>query len=502
VLLQPSGDAGSVAATLCRLQVEGEGISPLDLRSTPAWNECSARIARARRNTCDDRHRTHFTSVATMPYVQPGVQHRAEGSPPGLLGRSRVQLDRYARQLGPGLITGAADDDPSGICTYTQMGAAFGYQLAWTMLFSLPFMIAIQEICARISCTSGRGIADNLRRHYPKSIGVATTALLASANTLNLGADLGAIGASVHLLVGGRHAALYTIAAGVFCACAEVYFPYKPYAASLKWLTLSLFAYVAVAAVVRVPWHEALLCTFVPRVPGRAAITTLLAGLGTTISPYLFFWQASQEREERLQSHGQPALMHPATAVSQFGRIRIDTQTGMAFSNLIALFIIYAAAATLHPAGVTTVAIAADAAEALRPIAGAYASAVFAAGVIGTGLLAVPVLAGGVAYAASETFRWTEGLNLRLSQARAFYGTIALSTAVGIALNFTGITPMRSLFWCAVLNGIIAAPLMALIMLLAANGRVMGRLTLSRTMRLTGWVATLLMALASLLLVL
>ncbi len=401
------------------------------------------------------------------------------------------------RRLGPGLITGAADDDPSGIATYSQVGAQFGYGLAWTMLFSLPFMIVIQEISGRIGAVTGRGIAENLRRHYRPWLVFTVVPLLLAANVINLGADLGAMGAAVALLVGGNPR-LYTVLFGILCVVAEVFLSYAIYAGVLKWLTLSLFAYVAVVLTVHVPWGTALFATFVPHLSfGAGQAMALVAVLGTTISPYLFFWQSALEVEEKLKRRAPPLCVTPRLAAPQFARIRADTVIGMTVSNLVAICIIYATAATLHATGITDIQTSSQAAEALRPIAGELTFAVFAAGIVGTGLLAVPVLAGSAAYAVSEAFRWRHGLDRRLFQAKSFYAVIAVATMAGVALNFTRLDPVKALYWSAVVNGVLAAPVMAVIMLIAANGRIMGRLTLPRTMLAAGWFATCVMAAAS-----
>ncbi len=401
------------------------------------------------------------------------------------------------RRLGPGLITGAADDDPSGIATYSQVGAQFGYGLAWTMLFSLPFMIVIQEISARIGCVTGLGIAENLRRHYGPWLVRGIVSLLLVANVINLGADLGAMGAALALLLGGP-SRLYTIGFGILCVVAEVFISYGAYSALLKWLTLSLFAYVAVVFTVHVPWDQALLATIVPHLTfGAGEATALVAVLGTTISPYLFFWQASLEVAERRRRGGTPLSLEPESAQPELRRIRADTVIGMGMSNLIAIFIIFATAATLHASGVTEIQTSSQAAEALRPIAGAFTFAVFGAGIIGTGLLAVPVLAGSAAYALAETFEWREGLDRTLLQAKSFYAAVAIATMAGVGLNFTALDPVRALYWSAVVNGVLAAPVMAVVMLLASNPRAMGRLTLPPSMATAGWAATLVMLLAS-----
>ena len=401
------------------------------------------------------------------------------------------------RRLGPGLITGAADDDPSGIATYSQLGAQFGYGLAWTMLFSLPFMVIIQEISGQMGAVTGRGIADNLRRHYNPWLVRGIVLLLLVANTINLGADLGAMGAAVKLLAGGN-ARLYTVLFGILCVVAEVFLSYGFYSRVLKWLTLSLFTYVGVVFAVHVPWTQALVATFVPHLAfGNGQAMALVAVLGTTISPYLFFWQSSLEVEDLAKRKAPPLCLSPATARPHLARIRTDTIVGMTISNLVAIFIIFATAATLNATGVTNIQTSSQAAEALRPIAGDLAFVVFAAGIIGTGLLAIPVLAGSGAYALSETFRWRRGLDRRLLQAKSFYATIAVSTIAGVGLNFTRLDPVKALYWSAVVNGLIAAPVMATVMLAASNGRIMGRLAIGPALRIGGWIATFVMAASS-----
>ena len=404
----------------------------------------------------------------------------------------------WLRALGPGLVTGAADDDPSGIATYSQVGAQFGFGMAWVMLFSYPLMAVTQEISAQIGCVTGAGIAQNLRRHYAPWLLRLAVGVLLVANIANLGAYLGAMGAAVGLLVGGPVAA-YTAGFAVLCIGLETFLSYRRYAAVLKWLTLSLFSYVAVVFVVGVPWRMALLETLIPNLQLDAAhAQAMVAVLGTTISPYLFFWQAAQEVEEQLRRTVQPLYVAPAAAGAELARIRTDTWAGMGMSNVISLFIIFATAATLHAHGVTDIQTAAQAAEALRPIAGEFAFLVFACGIIGTGMLAVPVLAGSAAYAVCEAFGWVEGLDHKLRDARAFYATIAVATMLGVVLNFVGLDPMKALYWCAVLNGVLAAPLMAAMLMIASNRAVMGEFTLRMPMRVVGWVATLAMAAASL----
>ena len=405
----------------------------------------------------------------------------------------------FLAKLGPGLITGAADDDPSGIGTYSQVGAQFGYGLSWSLLFCLPFMTVIQDVSAQIGSVTGRGIAANLRRHYPRPLLWSAVMLLLFANIINLGADLSAMGAVMQMLVGGKVAA-YTIGFGLVCLLLEIFLNYRQYAAVLKFATLSLFAYVAVVLTVHLPWGEALRGVLIPHVEWSAAFATgFVAILGTTISPYLFFWQAAQEIEEEKRSHSKPLYVAPRRAGSEMARIRQDTLVGMVFSNLVALFIVFAAAATLHANGITTIETASQAAEALRPVAGRFAFLLFAFGIIGTGLLAVPVLAGSAAYAVCEMLGRPASLDSKPLKARLFYGTIAATTLGGALLQSVGVNPVRALYWSAVINGILAAPLMALMMLIVTNPRAMGHLTLGRRGAILGWAATAVMAVATLL---
>lgn len=396
--------------------------------------------------------------------------------------------------LGPGLVTGAADDDPSGIGTYSQVGAQFGFGLAWTMFFGFPLLASIQAICARIGATTGKGIAQNLRQHYPPALLRVVVLLLLVANVINLGADLGAMGAALALLLPGNVLA-YTVVFGVVSVLLEVLLSYNQYERVLKWTTLSLFAYVGVVFVAGVEWRSAIFDILVPHFTfDKPQSMALVAIFGTTISPYLFFWQAGQEVEEQHRRHIKPLHVSPRKVAGQeLKRIRTDTLVGMGFSHLTALFIIVATAATLNAHGITDITSAAQAAEALRPIAGDLAFALFAMGIIGTGLLAVPILAGSAAYAVSETFGWTEGLNRKPREAKAFYGAIALATAGGIALNFIGVDPMKALYWAAVVNGLLAPPLMVVTMLIAQNRKVMGNLVLGRGLAFGGWVSTAVM---------
>jgi NRAMP (natural resistance-associated macrophage protein)-like metal ion transporter len=404
------------------------------------------------------------------------------------------QRQSFLSRLGPGPITGAADDDPSGIGTHSQIGAQFGYGLSWTFLFSFPLMVAIQEVAAQIGRVTGAGIARNLRRHYPRPLLVLMVGLLLVANIVNLGADLAAMGAAVGLLIGGPFW-LYTLLFGAFCVIVEIWLSYERYAPVLKWATLSLFAYVAVVIVAHVPWGEALTSLVVPRIEYTGAYATaVVAILGTTISPYLFFWQASQEIEEQKRHKAKPLCITPKDAGPELKRIRVDTLTGMAFSSIVSLAIVFATAATLHANGVLDIGTSAQAAEALRPIAGNFAFALFSLGIIGTGLLAVPVLAGSAAYAVTEMFGIASSLDAKPTKARLFYGTIAVTTMLGVSLQYVGIDPARALYWAAVVNGVLAAPLMVMVMLIVRNPRAMGRLTLGPRATITGWFATLVMA--------
>lgn len=403
----------------------------------------------------------------------------------------------FLKSLGPGLVTGAADDDPSGIGTHSQVGAQFGYGLAWTFVLSFPLMVVIQQVSAEIGRVTGAGIAQNLRRHYPRPVLWAMVSLLLIANVINLGADLSAMGAALVLLAGGN-AMLYTVLFGVLCVVLEVLLSYRRYASILKWTTLSLFAYVAVVVVAGVPWGRALTSLVVPEIQWNAAYATaLVAILGTTISPYLFFWQAGQEIEEQHRHHAKPLCITPREAGPELKRIRTDTLVGMAFSSIVSLAIVFATAATLNANGITDIETSAQAAEALRPVAGQFAFAMFALGIIGTGMLAVPVLAGSAAYAVTEMFGKAGSLDAKPLQARLFYGSIAATTLAGAALTSVAIDPVRALYWAAVVNGVLAAPLMAMMMLIVRNKRAMGRLTLSPIATVLGWCATLVMAAAT-----
>jgi NRAMP (natural resistance-associated macrophage protein)-like metal ion transporter len=401
------------------------------------------------------------------------------------------RIRRALAVLGPGLVTGASDDDPSGIATYSQVGAQFGYGLLWTMVLSYPLMATIQEVCARVGRVTGSGISANLRRCYPKWLLHGVVSLLLIANIFNLGADIGAMGAAAQLLLPAR-TWIYILLFGFASLVLQVLVPYSSYVKYLKWLTLSLFVYVATAFCVRISWFQVLHETFLPRLsPNKAYLTGLIAVLGTTISPYLFFWQASQEVEEVKSHRGEKALKRsPRQASSELGRIRKDTYFGMAISNAVAFFIILTAAATLHAQGKVQIVTAAEAAQALAPLAGRWAAGLFVCGIIGTGMLAIPVLAGSAAYAMGESFRWSCSLEKKPQKAVGFYMTIAVATLAGVGLNFLHIDPLRALFWAAVLNGMLAAPLMAVIMHMATSRKVMDKFTIPMHLRVLGWIAT------------
>jgi NRAMP (natural resistance-associated macrophage protein)-like metal ion transporter len=401
------------------------------------------------------------------------------------------------RLLGPGLVTGAADDDPSGIATYSQAGAQFGYGLLWTVFLTTPFMIAIQLVSARIGRVTGKGLAANVMELAPRWLVLGLVFLLVAANTFNIAADIAAMGESLSLVIGGlnhEHALIFASASTLL----QVFVPYRRYAPVLKFLTLTLFAYVVTAFTVKIPWTTALLAAIWPRPTINANyFMMVVAVLGTTISPYLFFWQASQEVEEMNQGK----LSRPLRELARGGdpeldRIRIDTIVGMIFSNVIAFSIILTTAAVLNANGVTNINSATEAAEALRPLAGDFTFLLFALGIIGTGLLAIPVLAGSAAYGVSEAFGWHATLEAKAPDAVGFYTIIAAATVIGFGLGFTGIDAIHMLVWSAVLNGIVAVPIMAMMMVIVANARLMGRFKAKSWLIALGWIGTGLMAVA------
>ena len=405
---------------------------------------------------------------------------------------------RLLNVLGPGLITGASDDDPSGIATYSQAGALYGFGLLWTMVVTYPLMATVQEISARIGRTTGRGLAGNIIRQYPAGIVYGLVGLLFCANVINIAANLGAMGDVVAMLAGGPHL-VFVVMFGVVCTLMQVFMQYTRYVAVLKWLTIVLFSYVATLFVVDVPWAEVAKGLLVPKLSADPQYwETVLAILGTTISPYLFFWQASQEVEDiHEMPRREPLLKKPQQTIAAEERIRLDTLVGMAFSNFVALSIMITVGATLHPAGITNIESSVQAAEALKPIAGSLAFALFALGIVGTGLLSIPVLAGSAAYALGEALKWRVGLKLQPTEGRTFYGTIAMATLIGVALNFTGINPIKALYYSAVINGVVAVPIIACMMLIASDKKVMGRFKIEGALLYLGWATAGLMALAA-----
>jgi NRAMP (natural resistance-associated macrophage protein)-like metal ion transporter len=410
----------------------------------------------------------------------------------------RLHRAALLERLGPGVVTGAADDDPSGIATYSQAGAAYGLNLLWTLVLTFPLMAGFQSVCARIGRVTGQGLAANIKEVFPAPVVFLLVGLLFVANTINIGADLAAMGEAAGLVVGwSRH--LHAVAFGAVSLLLQIFVPYHRYARVLKWLTLVLFAYVAVVMVVHVDWREVALRSFLPDIRlDKDVMVLIVAVFGTTISPYLFFWQSSQEVEEIADHPGEaPLLEHPGEAREELRRIRWDTLVGMAFSNLIGIAIMVATAVTLHTHGVTNIQTAAQAAQALRPVAGELAFALFALGIIGTGLLAVPILAGSTAYALAETQGWRAGLELKFRQASGFYGVIAASVVLGVALDFSPIDPIKALVWSAVINGVASAPIMVVTMLVASRRDKMGRFTASIGQRITGWTGAAVMAAAA-----
>ena len=428
-------------------------------------------------------------------------ERQAQAAEPTAPRNSRANWKRPQVRLrdviGPGLITGASDDDPSGIATYSQAGAQFGYGLGWTMIFTYPLMSVVQMISARIGRTTGQGIAGNLRRHYPQTLTVSIVLLVLIANIINIGANLGAM-ADASALVTGLPGPVLLVLFAAFCALSEVFMRYGNYVSVLKWLTLALLAYVVTLFLVDIPWSDALGTMVIPMIePGSAALIMIVAILGTTISPYLFFWQASQEAEDvREFNDREPLVEDPLEGRKELKRIELDTLIGMAASNFVALTIILTTAATLNANGITDIQTSADAAEALRPVAGPWAATIFALGIVGTGLLAVPVLAGSAAYAIGEAMKWRVGLGQKPRRAKAFYGTIVFATAVGACMNFTPINPIKALYWSAVLNGVVAVPVMVVMMVMSTRKSIMGVFTITTGMAILGWAATLVMGAA------
>ena len=403
-------------------------------------------------------------------------------------------------KFGPGLITGVADDDPSGIATYSQAGAQFGLNMLWTMPLAFPLMAAIQSMCAQIGRVTGKGLAANIKTAFPPVVLKCVVVLLLIANTLNIAADVAAMG-EVAELVSGVNRHLMTAVFVFATLLLQIFVPYHRYVFFLKWLTLSLLAYAAVLFTVHVPWGDVALRTVWPKLTLNPGAAAMVVGIfGTTISPYLFFWQASEEVEDMHAEHGEPPLLRdPAAAPVELRRIKWDTWSGMFYSDITAYFIILATAVTLNVAGITDIQTAAQAAGALRPLAGDFAFILFALGILGVGLIGVPVLAGSAAYALAEAMGWKSGLERKATNARGFYGVIAVSVLAGLFIQYSPISPMKALFWSAVINGVVAVPLMVVIILLASRKSVMGAFTSSRSIVILGWIGAAVMGLAAVL---
>ncbi len=422
----------------------------------------------------------------------------ANGTGKNGAGRLWARLKEHPlARVGPGLITGVADDDPSGIATYSQAGAQFGLNMLWTMPLAFPLMAAIQSICARIGRVTGQGLAANIKTAFPPVVLRGVVLLLLIANTLNIAADVAAMGEVSELVTGvNRH--LMTVGFVLLTLLLQLFVPYHRYVKFLKWLTLSLLAYAAVLFTVHVPWGQVALHTVWPTLTLNAATATVVVGVfGTTISPYLFFWQASEEVEDMHARHGGPLVLDSAEAGPELRRIRWDTWSGMFYSNITAFFIILATGVTLYVAGIRDINTAAQAASALKPLAGPFASILFAMGILGVGLIGVPVLAGSGGYALAELMGWQEGLERRVRDARGFYGIIAFSVLAALVIQYSPIDPMKALFWSAVINGVVAVPLMAVIVVLVSKKSVMGPYTASRTLIVLGWIGTAVMAVAA-----
>jgi len=411
----------------------------------------------------------------------------------------KKKLKKFFHSLGPGFITGASDDDPSGIAAYSQTGAQFGYSQLWLSLYLWPFMSVIQEMCGRIGLVTGKGLAGVIKKYYTRSVLYAAVSILFLANTINIGADLGAMASAAHLFF-DLPFVFWLIFMTAVTLTLEVFVSYQVYAKYLKYLTLSLFAYVAAVFAVKQDWSQIFFSTVVPTFSAsKEYLMNIVAILGTTISPYLFFWQTSEEVEEEIANHKLCAMGigRPKITKNNIKEMRLDTISGMFFSNLIMFFIIATVASTLHQAGVKNIETATQAAEALRPLAGNFTFLLFALGIIGTGLLAVPILAGSVSYAISEFFGWREGLYRKFKQAHGFYGVITIATLFGLLINFASLPPFKVLYYTAILNGIVAPPLIILILLVASNKKIMGKNANSALASGLGWMIALLMTIAA-----
>lgn len=408
----------------------------------------------------------------------------------------KLKIKKLLKTIGPGFITGASDDDPSGIGTYSQTGAQFGLNQLWTALFSIPFMIAIQEMCGRIGLVTGKGLAAVIRENYSKKTLYSVVVILLIANTITIGADLGAMAAAVELIIPVPFTLLLLFIT-VLTLVLEIFVSYRTYAKVLKYFALTLLAYIVTALVIHMDWGTVFIATAIPHISwSKEYLLNIVALLGTTISPYLFFWQADEEVEERILHHTTKGigLKKSEVAKEELRKMRWDTGFGMIFSNLITFFIIATAATTLGAHGITDISTAAQAAAALQPLAGEFASILFTIGIIGTGLLAVPVLAGSASYAIAETFNWKQGLYRKISQAHGFYGVITIATVFGLAINFLGIPPFKMLYYVAVLNGLLAPPLMVIILRISTNRTIMGAHVNSRLSTVAGYTITAIMS--------
>jgi NRAMP (natural resistance-associated macrophage protein)-like metal ion transporter len=420
--------------------------------------------------------------------------HLAKGIPTG---DTIKKTKKYWNILGPGLTTGASDDDPSGIATYSQTGAQYGFQLLWLSIFTFPLMSVVQEMCARIGIVTGRGLAGNIREHFSKRILYVCTGLLFAANAFNIGADLGAMAKGVQLLIGGVNFYAAVIGFAILSILLQIYLPYARYAHYLKWLAMILLTYIASALMAHLDWNSVIHGALKPSIHwSKDQIILICAILGTTISPYLFFWQTSQEVESEILKGKKTVAERKGSNPHEIRAMRLDVWTGMLLSNVVMFFIIAACGAILFPQGITQIHTASEAAEALRPFAGNATYLLFALGIIGTGLLAIPVLAGSSSYAVSEGFKWREGLGRKLRQAHAFYGVILFSVLIGLGMNFLGIDPIKALIYSAVANGIVAPVVLVLIVLISSNKKIMGEWTNKPSTTWIGWFVTLIMILA------
>ena len=419
-------------------------------------------------------------------------------APPSGHATSRPTSGSVLKKLGPGLITGAADDDPSGIATYSQAGAQFGFNMLWTMLLSYPLMSAIQLVSARIGRVTGSGLAVNMGAIWPKWLVTGLVCLLFVANCINIGANLAAMGASVELATGMPSLPI-TIFFALLSLGLQMFIPNERYANILKWLTLVLFAHIAVLCVVKIDWMATLKGFVWPTFAlNNDSFTVVVAILGTTISPYLFFWQSSQEVEEiDRKEEAKPLEEAPPQAPKELNRIELDTLAGMAVSTIVAVAIMICAAATLHANGKTDINSAADVAEALKPIAGNFAFVLFSLGIVGTGLLSIPVLAGSAAYAFAETQDWKAGLDHKPWEAVGFYGVIVAATLFGLSLEFVPLDPVKALFWSAVINGFVAVPIMIAMMMVVSSKKQMKEFTAPIAMKICGWAASGVMGVAA-----